>query len=121
MTWKNDLGGIKSKKKFFPPKILFSKITKGPTASLGDFQNPCFLGGNSRKVHENFLEKKKSPLHPKAFLQYLQSLLLPRKIRKKIFIETFLWVPLNKKVYIIQKHFFPKKKKSIVFKSIGFK
>ena len=63
---------------------------KGPTASPGDFQNPCFLGGNSKKVHENFLEEKKSPLHPKAFLQYLKSLLFPRKIRKKIFIETFL-------------------------------
>ena len=45
---------VSDKKSFF----------KGPTASLGDFQNPCFLGGNSRKVHENFLEKKKSPLHP---------------------------------------------------------
>ena len=65
-------------------------IYKGPTASLEDFQNPCFLRGNSRKVHENFVEKKKSPLHPKAFLQYLKSLLFPRKIRKKLFIKTFL-------------------------------
>ena len=76
-------------KSILPPNVPLEHY-KGPTASLGDFQNPCFLGGNSRKVHENFHEKKISPLHPKAFLQYLKSLLFPRKIRKKIFIETFL-------------------------------
>ena len=45
-------------------KANVGQINKGPTASLGDFQNPCFLGGNSRKVHENFLEKKKKSITP---------------------------------------------------------
>ena len=30
-------------------KTYWKTKCKGPTTSLGDFQNPCFLGGNSEK------------------------------------------------------------------------